>query len=620
MMRRLRIHLATLVVILIALATAAPAAAQCNDGREGILADIAVGSNAIQWRMTVEHQAVTLVVSAPCGLVVERTYDKGEDPLFDLREIPADPDGTYHWQLRIDPFVDSGVAKEMAAAHAAGQDGRLLEYQIRQKGLLPEGPFGQSGSFEVIDGSIVDPKEEERSSSGKVRTAISDGAIGVRPAAATDCPFAKAAPAVQTARVASIAPAADGGGSAHPLAFAAETPRRMTEETVISGDLTVYNSLCVGFDCLASESYGSDTIRLKENNVRIHFDDTSTAAGFPANDWRLIANDQASGGASKFSIEDSTGSRTPFTIRAGASTNSIFVDSTGRVGFRTSTPVLDLHVSTSNTPAMRLEQTSAGGFSAQTWDLAGNEANFFVRDVTGGSRLPFRIRPGAPTSSIDISADGDVGFGTASPDASLHVLRSNASAQVFVEETSGTVATRTLLNLTNNGGAGFSLVNSNSGQEWRFDTGGADFNITLVGTGELAEIDTAGNMSIDGTLTTGGPTCGGGCDFVFDPAFPLESIEEHAEQMFANRYLPAVGPTGPEVPFNVTEKTGAVLNELEKAHIYIAQLNERLRDKEANLAELAAANSQLQQQQSVLAEQLQRLEVLVVAPATARVE
>jgi hypothetical protein len=64
---------------------------------------------------------------------------------------------------------------------------------------------------------------------------------------------------------------------------------------------------------------------------------------------------------------------------------------------------------------MRLEQNSGGGFTAQTWDIAGNEANFFVRDVTGGSRLPFRIRPGAPTSSIDIAASGNVGIGTASP-------------------------------------------------------------------------------------------------------------------------------------------------------------------------------------------------------------
>jgi hypothetical protein len=72
-----------------------------------------------------------------------------------------------------------------------------------------------------------------------------------------------------------------------------------------------------------------------------------------------------------------------------------------------------------------MEQTSAGGFTAQTWDIGANEANFFVRDVTGGSRLPFRVRPGAPTSSIDISAAGNVGVGTASPAGKLQVLSSS---------------------------------------------------------------------------------------------------------------------------------------------------------------------------------------------------
>jgi hypothetical protein len=62
----------------------------------------------------------------------------------------------------------------------------------------------------------------------------------------------------------------------------------------------------------------------------------------------------------------------------------------------------------SDTPGLRLLQTGSGGFTPQTWDVAGNEANFFIRDLTGGSRLPFRIRPGAPTSSIDIGATGEV--------------------------------------------------------------------------------------------------------------------------------------------------------------------------------------------------------------------
>ena len=40
-------------------------------------------------------------------------------------------------------------------------------------------------------------------------------------------------------------------------------------------DVIVDGSLCAGTDCASSESFGFDTIRLKENNVRIKFQDTS---------------------------------------------------------------------------------------------------------------------------------------------------------------------------------------------------------------------------------------------------------------------------------------------------------------------------------------------------------
>ncbi len=37
-----------------------------------------------------------------------------------------------------------------------------------------------------------------------------------------------------------------------------------------------------------------------ENNTRITFDDTSSTAGFAANDWEAGANDAASGGPNRF--------------------------------------------------------------------------------------------------------------------------------------------------------------------------------------------------------------------------------------------------------------------------------------------------------------------------------
>lgn len=198
-------------------------------------------------------------------------------------------------------------------------------------------------------------------------------------------------------------------------------------DQVIPDDLIVQGSLCVGFDCVNGESFGFDTIRLKENNTRIKFEDTSVGT-FPTNDWTIVANDSASGGASYLAFEDTTGAKTPFKVTAGAPTNSLFVDSSGNVGLGTATPVLDLHINMGDTPAVRLEQNASSGWTAQTWDIAGNESNFFVRDTTGGSKLPFRIRPGAPTSSIDINASGNVGIGTSSPAARLSVSDQATSA------------------------------------------------------------------------------------------------------------------------------------------------------------------------------------------------
>jgi len=142
-----------------------------------------------------------------------------------------------------------------------------------------------------------------------------------------------------------------------------------------------------------------------------------------------------------------------FEVDAGAPANSLRVSSGGNVGIGTATPVLDVHANTTDTPAIRLEQNNSGGFTAQTWDIGANEANFFVRDVTSGSRLPFRIRPGAPTSSIDISANGDVGIGTASPAKKLHVSAQNS--QIFVDRTANTAGNYALLNYGTNGAVKF---------------------------------------------------------------------------------------------------------------------------------------------------------------------
>ncbi|NND75352.1 MAG: hypothetical protein HKN44_10135, partial [Ilumatobacter sp.] len=189
-------------------------------------------------------------------------------------------------------------------------------------------------------------------------------------------------------------------------------PLTVSADQVILDDLIVDGSICAGFDCVNGESFGFDTLRLKENNLRIKAQDTSSSASFPTQDWQITFNETSNGGANKFSIDAiAPSSGTPFTIEASNQNHALYVDDGGRIGLGTSTPVVQLHVKDGNTPTLRLEQDGTSGFTPQTWDVAGNEANFFIRDATNGSTLPFRLFPTAPSNSLTIQGDGDIGVG-----------------------------------------------------------------------------------------------------------------------------------------------------------------------------------------------------------------
>jgi len=360
-------------------------------------------------------------------------------------------------------------------------------------------------------------------------------------------------------------------GSTMLVAVAAQADQQILDDLIVDG------SACVGFDCVNGESFGFDTIRMKENNVRLHFDDTSTTASFPGNDWRIIANDTSNGGTNHLSIEDSTAGRSPFRVEAGASANALVVEADSDIGIGTLNPVVELHVVDGDSPTLRLEQNGSSGFTPQTFDLVSNEANFFIRDVTNGSQLPFRIKPGADTDALFIAANNDVGVGTDSPTTSLHVRRSNATAKVRIEEANSTSIVRNLLQLVNNGGSSITMENSGSSHKWRIFHAD-NTNFLLSSNGSVADefvMDTSGNVTIAGTLTTAG-SCSVGCDRVFEEDYEILPIDERAEQMWANGYLPNVGPTAEDGPFNISDKMGRMLNELEHAHIYIAQLNDRI--------------------------------------------
>ena len=377
------------------------ALAQSNIDKNQFSAVSSFGSS-VRFDVSVPHAAVTLTVIGPDGQSFSKEFKAGNAAEFTLITDKGErlPDGQYTYELRVTPNISADVKDALKAAREKG-NGAEVQRELRKRGALPP-ELVQSGSFLVMNGSAI----------------VAGATEGKGARAMTETPAPAIAPAPAPAPV-----------SSGRVSYRVQRnhPRFLVFDQVIPDDLIVQGSICAGLDCVNNENFGFDTIRVKENNTRIQFDDTSTSAGFATNNWQIRANNSASGGASFLAFVDqgATGNSETgtivFEVDAGAPANSLKVSSTGNVGVGTATPVLDVHVNTTDTPAIRLEQNNSGGFTAQTWDVAGNEANFFVRDVTSGSRLPFRIRPGAPTSSIDISASGNVGISTASPGTSLDV-------------------------------------------------------------------------------------------------------------------------------------------------------------------------------------------------------
>jgi len=348
-------------------------------------------------------------------------------------------------------------------------------------------------------------------------------------------------------------------------------------DIVHNDDVIIAFSQCVGNDCVNGENFGFDTVRLKENNLRIKFQDTSSSASFPTNDWQLTANDSSNGGANKFSIDDVTGSKTPFTVEAGAPTNALYVDSNGNVGLTTANPVVELHIVDGNSPTIRLEQDGSSGFTPQTWDVAGNEANFFIRDATNGSQLPFRIKPGADSGSLFIAADNDVGVGTESPDAQLDILSNEIAALKVANSTGGVNIqmdsgdTGNFWNITAQAdAAGGFLINNNDGP------GSVEFSM-----------DTDGNVTIEGQLVTAANTYP---DYVFRDGYELMGLDDLESFIDQNGHLPKV-PSEDEFnargrKINVSSMQMLQLEKIEELTLYMLSQQKTIDELQNRLAEL----------------------------------
>ncbi len=564
----------SLVMVLIATLLLAPAAMAAPQDPNRIV-EIENFGNGLVFYPIVEARQMVLTVTGPCGYEY-REVSEGGEMLFKLDETTID--GMYTFNVTRMEKIDSSVLNQLKNARKTFDE--EVPKKLCRQGRLPAAPISQSAGFLVQDAKVMwDEFSVDEAFTEDITKRFDD-------------PYYLANKVGTT-----------GAGEGVP-----------TKDFVINDDLIVDGSACIGFDCVNGESFSFDTIRLKENNLRIKFDDTSVAASFPRTDWQLTANASANGGASKFSIDDISGSRTPFTVEANARSHSLYVDDGGRIGNRTSTPSTEIHSIDGDTPTLRLQQDGSSGFGPQTWDVAGNETNFFIRDVPSGSNLPFRIRPGAPSNSIYIDTPGDIGMGTASPDGALHVLRNDGTAKALVQEATSDAGIYTLLELATTGGAGidlrprFTISHGGVNANWNFDILNNGNFAFIRNQGSVFTFTSGGDLQIEGDFVSNGNTLNVP-DYVFADDYHLMPLEEVQTFIETESHLPHV-PSAAEITsgtFNLTEMQLTLLRKVEELTLYTLDQHDTIRQHQETIAD---HQQLIRDQQELIQRMAQRLDSL----------
>jgi len=197
-----------------------------------------------------------------------------------------------------------------------------------------------------------------------------------------------------------------------------------------------------------------------------------------------------------------------------------------------------------------------------------------------------------------IYSSSSIGVGTDTPERRFHLKGSNAVARIDRPENSASF----MLVRTDPSGSsvyktfviGVDAAGVNNGNFFIRDNGtetsgnGLAVRVFIDNQGRVG----IGTTSPQGKLDVNGAIYQRGfqvhADYVFDQDYVLESIEEHARYMWEHKHLKSVPAAVKDADGREVIETGAhlrgILEELEKAHIYIERLNQRIAELEKTIA------------------------------------
>ncbi|MAO21026.1 MAG: hypothetical protein CMJ25_09775 [Phycisphaerae bacterium] len=180
-------------------------------------------------------------------------------------------------------------------------------------------------------------------------------------------------------------------------------------------------------------------------------------------------------------------------------TDTLAVDSTNnRVGIGTSSPSRNLHVSSTGSPTVRIQDADGSDYYAEIQQSTGNTI-FSTRYGTSNGAFIFRgLGGGTADEYMRINTSGNVGIGTTSPAATIDVSGNARGAVVTDNDLSFDLSAGNNFSCTPTGGGTLTFTNHLAGQSgfvWLDNSGGhaiAAAGTTKINAADLTAISTAG--------------------------------------------------------------------------------------------------------------------------------
>ena len=288
-----------------------------------------------------------------------------------------------------------------------------------------------------------------------------------------------------------------------------------------------------------------------------------------------------------------------FTTASGYSSTAMGVSTTASVnqstamGYNTTASGIYSTAMGSYTRAESFSSTAMGRYNTG----GGNPSSWVATDPI--FEIGIGLGDTQRENAVTVLKNGYVGIGTESPGAKVHVvdgpLWTASSWRKAIKIEQGNAMEFVADNNMKFGiGATLSglrrLFIFSTPSEGTNDPAGYIMVLNAGGNVGIGTEDPQGKLDVNGTIYQRGSVLH--ADYVFEPGYQLESIEEHADFMWKNKHLKAIPQAKVDENGRQIVEVGAhrkgIVEELEKAHIYIDQLHNRIKTLETKLEELAS--------------------------------